>query len=137
MSAHPPVGGSKGDLWDFSISSSFLNLTKVSVRHGTELLYGLAGRARPPAWKNPGLAALALWPVHPRPSAGACAAPIPLGSHLLRHKPLDFRPMLPPQPLQVQHTRSRLALVPRRVEPPTVPLRLLQSKLLQAQQRQR
>src|SRR5262249_12348054 len=50
----------------FPFSSDFPNLTKVVVCHGTEPLSGLASPERPPAWKNPGLAALALWPVPPR-----------------------------------------------------------------------
>src|SRR5262245_27714044 len=93
-------------------------------------------RGRPPG--KP-LASLPLpyGPFIPDPSACACAASIPLASLLLGYKPLDFRPVLPPQPLQVQHTRPRLALVPRRVEPPTVPLRLLQPELQQPQQRHR
>src|SRR5262249_39415035 len=75
-------------------------------------------RGRPPG--KP-LASLPLpyGPFIPDPSACACAASIPLASLLLGYKPLDFRPVLPPQPLQVQHTRPRLALVPRRGETPT------------------
>src|SRR6516165_5504045 len=56
-------------------------------------------------------------------------AGIPLGPQVLRQKPLDFLPVLPPQPPQVQHARPRLALVPGRVEPPPIALLLFQAEL--------
>src|SRR5262245_24928735 len=91
-------------------------------------------RGRPPG-KTLASLPLPYGPFIPAPSACACAASIPLGSLLLGYKPLDFRPVPPPQPAQVQHTRPRLALVPRRVEPPAIALRLLQPGLQQPQQR--
>src|SRR5271157_4250650 len=63
---------------------------------------------------------------------GTPSCPQPLGQKLL-----DYPTALPEQPLQVQHARTRLALVPRWVEPPTVSLRLLQTELQQPQQRHR
>src|SRR5262245_41748586 len=71
------------------------------------------------------------------PSGQLPAARIPSGPQGLREKCLDFRPVLAQQPLQVQHARPRLALVPRRVEPPTVPGLLLQPELQQPQQQHR
>src|SRR2546423_415810 len=68
------------------------------------------------------------------PSVRRPAAAISSGPQRVRQKRLDFRPVLPQQPLQVQHARPRLALVPGRVEPPTVPLRLFQPELQQPQQ---
>src|SRR5579871_1759997 len=65
------------------------------------------------------------------------AMEIPSGPQLLGEKVLYFRAVLPQQPLQVQHTRPGLALVPGRVEPPRVAFRRFQPELQQPQQRHR
>src|SRR5690349_2132855 len=90
----------------------------------------------PTAWKAPA-PPLSRYPsLIPTPSrlslpGGSFSRSQPLGEQLL-----DFAAALPQQPLQVQHAGPRLALVPRRVEPPALAFRLLQPQLQQPQQRQ-
>src|SRR5262245_15740278 len=90
-----------------------------------------------PPGKTLASACYAYGPFIRSPSGCARAAAIPLRPQLVRQKPLDFRPMLPPQPLQVEHARPRLAFVPRWVEPPRITLCFLQLELQQPQQRHR
>src|SRR5262245_8100219 len=87
---------------------------------------GQAARCRWPPRQTLARAAVPCGPSLCGSSRRARAAVMALTSPRLRQKPLAFGPVLPPPPLQVPHARPRLALGPRRVEPPTVPLRFLQ-----------
>src|SRR5437868_3726868 len=90
----------------------------------------------PNAWKNPAPPLVRYRSLILVPSRLALPGGIPSRSQPPGEELLDFPAALPQQPPQVQHTGTRLALVPRRVEPPAVPLRLLQPELQQPQQRQ-
>src|SRR5947207_1874171 len=97
-------------------------------------------RTAPRGWpprKTLTLVAVPYGPFIPCASRPSPAARISLASELLGQKPLDFRPVLPQQPFQVQHARPRLPFIPRRVEPPAVPLRRVEAELQQPQQQHR